>query len=299
MLEVLESRARGGEARPNKPSRAADGGLNRNTRARNSANTCLNLTPCFVSTSRPRCVRAGALARIRLLRPAERPTAGDEGAVPEVAQLTGFPEMMDGRVKTLHPKVHGGLLARRDLPEHVAALKAHGIEEIDLLVVNLYPFEATVSKPGCTLEDAIENIDIGGPAMVRSAAKNWKDVGVLTDASKTARCCRLQPGSCRTSTLRVVGGGFQPHQHYDGAISDFSRASGDGPRPVRRQANGVRQGPDLRYGENPHQQRRSTVTCSGPGFTRDQGAAGKELSYNNTPTRCRRECVKGFDTRPA
>ena len=107
-------------------------------------------------------------------------------AVTEVAELTGFPEMLDGRVKTLHPRVHGGLLARRDLPEHMAALEEHGIGTIDLLVVNLYPFEATVAKPGCTLEDAIENIDIGGPAMVRSAAKNWKDVAVLTDASQYA-----------------------------------------------------------------------------------------------------------------
>ncbi len=104
--------------------------------------------------------------------------------VTEVAEVTGFPEMLDGRVKTLHPKVHGGLLARRDMPEHMAALQAHGIATIDILVVNLYPFEATVAKPGCTLEDAIENIDIGGPAMVRSAAKNWKDVAVLTDASQ-------------------------------------------------------------------------------------------------------------------
>ena len=111
----------------------------------------------------------------------------DQGLpVTEVAELTGFPEMLDGRVKTLHPTVHGGLLARRDVPEHMAALKAHQIDTIDLLVVNLYPFEATVAKPGCTLEDAIENIDIGGPAMVRSAAKNWKDVGVLTDASQYA-----------------------------------------------------------------------------------------------------------------
>ncbi|MEO7941111.1 MAG: bifunctional phosphoribosylaminoimidazolecarboxamide formyltransferase/IMP cyclohydrolase, partial [Burkholderiaceae bacterium] len=105
-------------------------------------------------------------------------------AVREVAELTGFPEMLDGRVKTLHPMVHGGLLARRDSPAHMAALDAHGIETIDLLVVNLYPFEATVAKPGCSLEEAIENIDIGGPAMVRSAAKNWKDVAVLTDASQ-------------------------------------------------------------------------------------------------------------------
>ena len=104
--------------------------------------------------------------------------------VTEVAEMTGFPEMLDGRVKTLHPKVHGGLLARRDVPAHMQALADHGIDTIDLLVVNLYPFEATVARPGCTLEEAIENIDIGGPAMVRSAAKNWKDVAVLTDASQ-------------------------------------------------------------------------------------------------------------------
>src|SRR5512133_171462 len=112
----------------------------------------------------------------------------DQGLpVTEVAQVTDFPEMLDGRVKTLHPKVHGGLLARRDRPEHMASLEAHGIATIDLLVVNLYPFEATVARSGCTLEDAIENIDIGGPAMVRSAAKNWKDVAVLTDAGQYAR----------------------------------------------------------------------------------------------------------------
>src|SRR5664279_4929599 len=99
--------------------------------------------------------------------------AGAGLAVTEVAEHTGFPEMLDGRVKTLHPKVHGGLLARRDLPEHMAALQAHQIDAIDLLAVNLYQFEATVAKLGCTLEEAIENIDIGGPAMVRSAAKNW------------------------------------------------------------------------------------------------------------------------------
>jgi len=111
----------------------------------------------------------------------------DQGLpVTEVAEVTGFPEMLDGRVKTLHPKVHGGLLARRDLPEHMAALNEHGIDTIDLLIVNLYPFEATVARPGCTLADAIENIDIGGPAMVRSAAKNWKDVGVITSADQYA-----------------------------------------------------------------------------------------------------------------
>ena len=106
--------------------------------------------------------------------------------VTDVGTYTGFPEMLDGRVKTLHPKVHGGILARRDIPAHVASLAAHGIPTIDLVVVNLYPFRETVARPGCTLEDAIENIDIGGPGMVRSAAKNWKDVAVLTDATQYA-----------------------------------------------------------------------------------------------------------------
>src|SRR6202008_751477 len=98
----------------------------------------------------------------------------------------GFPEMLDGRVKTLHPKVHGGILARRDAAEHLAALEAHGIPTIDLVVVNLYPFRETVAKPGCTLEDAIENIDIGGPSMVRAAAKNWPHVGVVVDPADYA-----------------------------------------------------------------------------------------------------------------
>jgi AICAR transformylase/IMP cyclohydrolase PurH len=125
--------------------------------------------------------------------PAAPPSCWPTGLpVTEVAEVTGFPEMLDGRVKTLHPKVHGGLLARRDVPEHMAALADHGIDTIDLLVVNLYPFEATVAKAGCTLEDAIENIDIGGPAMVRSAAKNWKDVAVLTDASQYAGAGELK-----------------------------------------------------------------------------------------------------------
>ena len=107
-------------------------------------------------------------------------------AVTEVADYTGFPEMLDGRVKTLHPKVHGGILARRDFPEHIAALEQHGIPTIDMVVVNLYPFQQTVAKEHCTLEDAIENIDIGGPAMLRSSAKNHKDVVVICDPSDYA-----------------------------------------------------------------------------------------------------------------
>ncbi len=123
--------------------------------------------------------------------------------------------MLDGRVKTLHPMVHGGLLARRDMPAHMQALTDHGIATIDLLVVNLYPFEATVAKPGCTLEDAIENIDIGGPAMVRSAAKNWKDVTVLTDASQYAGVLEELQATrhgVRDHAFRAVGGCLQPHQ---------------------------------------------------------------------------------------
>jgi phosphoribosylaminoimidazolecarboxamide formyltransferase/IMP cyclohydrolase len=132
--------------------------------------------------------------------------------------------MLDGRVKTLHPKVHGGLLARRDVPEHMAALEAHGIDTIDLLVVNLYPFEATVAKAGCTLADAIENIDIGGPAMVRSAAKNWKDVGVLTDADQyPAVLEELKANGKLSDKLRFAlsVAAFNRIAQYDGAISDY------------------------------------------------------------------------------
>ena len=143
--------------------------------------------------------------------------------VTEVAEMTGFPEMLDGRVKTLHPRVHGGLLARRDFPAHMAALAEHQIDTIDVLVVNLYPFESTVAKPGCTLEDAIENIDIGGPAMVRSAAKNWKDVAVLTDASQYATVIAELKASGKVSdktkfALSVAA--FNRISLYDGAICD-------------------------------------------------------------------------------
>lgn len=161
--------------------------------------------------------------------------------VTEVAEITGFPEMLDGRVKTLHPKVHGGLLARRDVPAHMAALKAYAIDTIDLLVVNLYPFEATVAKAGCTLEDAIENIDIGGPAMVRSAAKNWKDVGVLTDASQYAQVLAelTTDGRLTQKTKFALSvAAFSRISQYDGAISDYLSAVqfGDGVQAVRSHA---------------------------------------------------------------
>jgi phosphoribosylaminoimidazolecarboxamide formyltransferase/IMP cyclohydrolase len=154
--------------------------------------------------------------------------------VTEVAEHTGFPEMLDGRVKTLHPAIHGGLLARRGLPAHMAALAAHGIATIDVLVVNLYPFEATVAKDGCTLEEAIENIDIGGPAMVRSAAKNWQDVAVLTDASQYAGVlAELQRDGAvsRATRFALAVSAFNRISNYDAAISDYlSSLQADGSR---------------------------------------------------------------------
>ena len=223
--------------------------------------------------------------------------------VTEVAELTGFPEMLDGRVKTLHPKVHGGLLARRDLPEHMAALKAHGIDTIDLLVVNLYPFEATVAKPGCTLEDAIENIDIGGPAMVRSAAKNWKDVGVLTDASQYAGVlAELRADGKLTDKTKFAlsVAAFNRISQYDGAISDYlSGIQPDGSHSLfPGQANGRSiKLQDLRYGENSHQQAalyRDLHPAPGSLVTAKQ-LQGKELSYNNiADADAAWECVKSF-----
>jgi phosphoribosylaminoimidazolecarboxamide formyltransferase/IMP cyclohydrolase len=224
--------------------------------------------------------------------------------VTEVAQVTEFPEMLDGRVKTLHPKVHGGLLARRDVPEHMAALKEHGIQTIDLLIVNLYPFEATVAKPGCTLEDAIENIDIGGPAMVRSAAKNWKDVAVLTDASQYATVIEELKASGKVSektrfALSVAA--FNRISNYDAAISDYLSSYNleDGTRteyPAQSNGRFVKL-QDLRYGENPHQTAafyRDLHPAPGSLVTAVQ-LQGKELSYNNiADADAAWECVKSF-----
>jgi len=232
--------------------------------------------------------------------------------VTEVAEMTGFPEMLDGRVKTLHPRVHGGLLARRDVPAHMAALAEHQIDTIDVLVVNLYPFESTVAKPGCTLEDAIENIDIGGPAMVRSAAKNWKDVAVLTDASQYATVIAELKADGKVSqktkfSLSVAA--FNRVSQYDGAISDYLSAVqfGDGvaddaaPKldlfPAQSNGRFVKL-QDLRYGENSHQQAalyRDLFPAPGSLVTAKQ-LQGKELSYNNiADADAAWECVKSFD----
>ena len=229
--------------------------------------------------------------------------------VTEVAEVTQFPEMLDGRVKTLHPKVHGGLLARRDVPAHMQALADHGIGTIDVLVVNLYPFEATVAQAGCTLADAIENIDIGGPAMVRSAAKNWKDVAVLTDADQYAPVlAELKANQGKLSDKTRFGlavAAFNRISNYDAAISDylsaidFDAAGADGVPSMSlfaSQSNGrFVKLQDLRYGENPHQQAafyRDLYPAPGSLVTAEQ-LQGKELSYNTiADADAAGECVK-------
>ncbi len=158
-------------------------------------------------------------------------------AVTEIGDYTGFPEMLDGRVKTLHPKVHAGILARRDVPAHAAALAGHGIPPIDLVVVNLYPFRETVAKEDCTLDEAIENIDIGGPTLLRAAAKNWRHVGVVVDPADygpvlAELACRRQDAFGETTRFALARKAFSHTASYDGAISNWLTARGaDGAAP--------------------------------------------------------------------
>jgi phosphoribosylaminoimidazolecarboxamide formyltransferase/IMP cyclohydrolase len=225
--------------------------------------------------------------------------------VTEIADYTGFPEMLDGRVKTLHPKVHGGILARRDTAEHLAALSQHRIPTIDLVVVNLYPFRETVAKSGCTLAEAIENIDIGGPAMLRSAAKNHDHVGVVVDPGDyPALLSELRAhGGALTGATRfaLAQKAFSHTAAYDGAISNyFSARDVDGTArllPDRFNWQGVKL-QAMRYGENPHQQAafyRDEEPVPGTIATAHQ-LQGKELSYNNiADADAAWECVRGFD----
>ncbi len=225
--------------------------------------------------------------------------------VTEVSDYTGFPEMLDGRVKTLHPKVHGGLLARRDLPEHMAALDSHGIGPIDLLAVNLYPFDATVGKPDCTFEDAIENIDIGGPAMLRAAAKNHAGVTVVVDpADYPAVLAGIgTAGGVDSATRRALATKVFAHTaRYDGAIANWlSGLAPDGSRSAWPQVLTVQlhKVQDLRYGENPHQ----TAAFYRDGRPPEGSLAtyrqlqGKELSYNNiADSDAAWSCVRSFDS---
>lgn len=153
-------------------------------------------------------------------------------AITDVSDYTGFPEMLDGRVKTLHPKIHGGILGQRENPDHVATMAKHGIDAIDMVVVNLYPFEATVAKPDCTLEEAIENIDIGGPTMIRSAAKNYRDVTVVVDPGDYGDLIaelRENNGQVSARTrFRLAKKVFQMTAGYDGAISTYLSTVGRG-----------------------------------------------------------------------
>jgi phosphoribosylaminoimidazolecarboxamide formyltransferase/IMP cyclohydrolase len=219
-----------------------------------------------------------------------------EAGVPvvEVADHTGFPEILDGRVKTLVPQVHGGLLGRRDRPEHLAQMAQHGIAPIDLVCVNLYPFEATVAS-GAGPEDCVENIDIGGPAMIRSAAKNHAGVVVLTDTSQYAELIAALTAGGTTLALRtkLAGAAYARTAAYDAAIAAwFARGE---PFPQRMTVSGVlRQ--TLRYGENPHQAAAFYVNGDRRGIATARQLQGKELSYNNlNDTDAAFECVAEFD----
>ncbi len=225
--------------------------------------------------------------------------------VTEVADYTGFPEMLDGRVKTLQPKVHAGILARRDLPEHVATLAKHNIPTIDLVVVNLYPFAATVAKPGCTLEDAIEDIDIGGPTMVRAAAKNHQHVAIVTDPADYSIVLdemRANKGAVSDATrFDLAKKAFSHTAAYDSAISNYLTAiHADGTRsayPAQINFNFAKV-QDMRYGENPHQSAafyRDLNSVKG-GIADYIQLQGKELSYNNVgDADAAWECVKTFE----
>ncbi|WP_342118769.1 bifunctional phosphoribosylaminoimidazolecarboxamide formyltransferase/IMP cyclohydrolase [Pseudoduganella sp. OTU4001] len=230
--------------------------------------------------------------------------------VTEVADYTGFPEMLDGRVKTLHPKVHGGILARRDFPEHVAKLEEHQIPTIDMVVVNLYPFQATVAKAECSLEDAIENIDIGGPAMLRSAAKNHKDVVVICDPTDYGvvlaemKGTDNAPGYVSYETRFNLAKKVYAHTaQYDGAITNYFSSLGPDRKHETRSAYpatlnvAFEKVQDMRYGENPHQSAafyRDLNPVAGA-LANYRQLQGKELSFNNiADADAAWECVKSM-----
>ena len=231
--------------------------------------------------------------------------------VTEVSEVTGFPEMLDGRVKTLHPRIHGGLLARRDLPAHMAALQQHGIGTIDLLIVNLYPFAQATARPDCTLEDAIENIDIGGPAMLRAAAKNWQDVAVVIDPADYPRVLsELKAGKIERNTKFMLAKKVYAHTAaYDGMITNYLTALEEGAENATASVPAKQEYPEvfnlqlvktqgLRYGENPHQSAafyRDARPVEGT-LAHWTQLQGKELSYNNiADADAAWECVKTFD----
>jgi phosphoribosylaminoimidazolecarboxamide formyltransferase/IMP cyclohydrolase len=217
--------------------------------------------------------------------------------VKEVSDHTGFPEIMDGRVKTLVPRIHGGILGRRDLPEHMEQMRIHEIAPIDLVVVNLYPFEATVAQ-GAGYADCVENIDIGGPALIRAAAKNHDFVGVLTDPDQYGEVLEELSSSGGTSLLlrrRLAGLAYARTAAYDAAIATWFARQREEVFPQRMTVSGtLRQ--TLRYGENPHQAAAFYASGSRPGIATAVQVQGKELSYNNlNDTDAAFECVAEFD----
>ncbi|MEF3367460.1 bifunctional phosphoribosylaminoimidazolecarboxamide formyltransferase/IMP cyclohydrolase [Methylocystis sp. 9N] len=220
-------------------------------------------------------------------------------AARDIADLTHFPEMMDGRLKTLHPKVHGGLLAVRENPEHEAAMLAHDIAPIDLLVVNLYPFEATLAK-GAPFDQCVENIDIGGPAMIRAASKNHDDVAVIVDpqdyGALIEELAETQGATRLATRRRLAQKAFARTAAYDAAISNWlAQALDEAAPPVR--AFGGRLAEPMRYGENPHQSAGFYLTGEArPGVATARQVQGKQLSYNNVnDTDAAFECVAEFD----
>ena len=224
-------------------------------------------------------------------------------AVVEVSEHTGFPEMMDGRVKTLHPKIHGGILARRGLDEAVMA--EHDIDAIDLVVVNLYPFAATVAKPNCSLADAIENIDIGGPTMVRAAAKNHASVGIVVNASDYSTVVaelKAEGALSYATRFDLAVKAFEHTAQYDGMIASYlgarvGKEEGQADKFARTFNTQLNKAQDLRYGENPHQSAAfyTESTATEASVSTATQLQGKELSYNNiADTDAALECVKSF-----
>lgn len=231
----------------------------------------------------------------------------NEAGIPvlEVNNYTGFPEMLDGRIKTLHPKIHAGILARDDLPDHRQALDQASIPDIELVIVNLYPFKQTIAKPNSTLIDAIENIDIGGPTMIRAAAKNYQKVTVITDPLDYSSLCDELEGNnksiCLATRFKLAQKAFAHTASYDSAISNYLTALDenflhkDFPQSLNLNFNIVQ---NLRYGENPHQKAafyQDSIIAPGS-LANYQQLQGKELSYNNiADTDAAWECVKTFD----
>ena len=200
-----------------------------------------------------------------------------------ISEVTGFPEILNGRVKTLHPKVHGGILARRDIPAHMRTLEQNGIETIDLVCVNLYPFRQTIAKEGVTLEEAIENIDIGGPSMVRSAAKNWKDVTIVCNPEDYAPVLEELRRNGRTSDetrLKLSAKAYTHTAQYDSCIAGYMREKAGLPQKLFLEFD-FKQA--LRYGENPHQSAAFYSATAKEPFSLAFASQiqGKELSYNN------------------